>query len=64
MPIVIMKTTASPIYQDSTKPVALWDGSKAQAQEWCNAKNEKGTGWITYYPVSVKTEKPECKQRN
>lgn len=62
MPIVIMQVKSSPIAPDSTKPVAVWDGTKAQAQEWCNAKNEKGTGWTTYHPVSVKTEKP-CKTK-
>lgn len=57
MPIVIMKTTKSPIYQDWTRPHAIWDGDRKSANIWCHEKNKKAMQNF-YEAVTVKTEKP------
>ena len=57
MPIVIMKTTFSPIAQSWIRPHAVWEGTKQSADKWCKDKNGKATCNTHYEAVTVKTEK-------
>lgn len=59
MPIIIMKTDLSPIYGDWVRPHSVFEGTKKQAEKWCNAKNANPRNHRTIYSaVSIKTEKP------
>lgn len=57
MPIVIMKTTFSPIAQSWIRPHAVWEGTKQSADKWCKDKNGKAECNTHYEAVTVKTEK-------
>ena len=57
MPIVIMKTTFSPISQSWFRPHAVWKGTKQSADKWCKDKNDKAKFNTHYEAVNVKTEK-------
>ena len=63
MPIVIMKTTTSLRFSDWVRPHCVWDGDRKSANAWCHEKNKK-TMTDFYEAVTVKTEKPKCKQGN
>lgn len=62
MPIVIMKTTESRVYRDWVRPHCIWEGDKKSANIWCHEKSLKSKDGTTYEAVTVKTEKPKCKQ--
>ena len=58
MKIVINQTTTSPIALPWTRPIAVFDGTKKQAQEWCDAKNKSASNTPNSYSwESVKTIK-------
>ena len=57
MPIVIMKTTSSPIAQSWIRPHAVWEGTKKSAHKWCEDKNREAKCNTHYEAVTVKTEK-------
>lgn len=60
MPVIIMKTDHSPIYQKWVRPHAVWEGSYKEAIKWCNEKNDNKRNMnTTYDAVKVKTEKLE-----
>lgn len=58
MPIIIVKTTNSPIWQSWSRPHGVWQGSYKSAVEYCERKtNHPNNHRIIYEAVKVKNIK-------